>query len=99
MEDSWCILTLGNTVETALINMVADEFECWYSFKEGVTKFEWWADEKCYGMENDIEAWLYSIDDNKTITIDGKEIDITSVESFYEFLVMQYNECHKDLTK
>jgi hypothetical protein len=94
MEDSWCIFTLGSTVEDALINLLADEFECWYSFKEDIKDFVWWTEEKQYGMENDIETWLYSLDDVKVMTINGKETDISSLESFYDFLVQQYNEKH-----
>ena len=94
MEGSWCMLTLGNPVESALINLIADEFECWYTFREDVKDFDWWLDENHYGMENDIETWLYSLDERKTISINGKEIDISSIESFYDFLVQQYNDKH-----
>lgn len=94
MEDSWCMLTLGNPVESALINLIADEFECWYTFREDIKDFDWWLDENHYGMENDIETWLYSLDERKTVSINGKEIDISSIESFYDFLVQQYNDKH-----
>lgn len=94
MEDSWCMLTLGNPVESALINLIADEFECWYTLREDVKDFDWWLDENHYGMENDIETWLYSLDERKTVSINGKEIDISSIESFYDFLVQQYNDKH-----
>lgn len=94
MEDSWCMVTFGNTVESALINLIADEFECWYTFKDDIKDFDWWQAENKYGMENDIETWLYSLDEHKSITVNGKEIDISSIESFYDFLVSQYNEKH-----
>lgn len=94
MEDSWCLITLGNSIETTLINLLADEFECWYTFKEDIKDFVWWTEEKQYGMENDIETWLYSLDDVKVMTVNGKETDISSLESFYDFLVQQYNEKH-----
>ena len=94
MEDSWCILTLGSTVEDALVNLLADEFECWYSFNKDNQDFTWWAEKRPYGIENDIENWLYSIYEEKSITINGKEIDISSIESFYDFLVSQYKEKH-----
>ena len=94
MEDSWCMVTFGNTVESALINLIADEFNCWYTFKDDIKEFDWWQAENKYGMENDIETWLYSLDQHKSITVNGKEIDISSIESFYDFLVSQYNEKH-----
>lgn len=94
MDNSWCVLTFGTTVEDALINLIADEFECWYTFKDNIKEFDWWQAEDKYGMENDIETWLYSLDEHKSITVNGKEIDISSIESFYDFLVSQYKEKH-----
>lgn len=94
MENSWCIITFGDTVESALINLMADEFECWYTFKDDIKEFDWWQAENKYGMENDIETWLYSLDEHKSITVNGREIDISSIESFYDFLVSQYKEKH-----
>lgn len=94
MENSWCLITFGTTVEDALINLIADEFECWYTFKDDIKDFDWWQAENKYGMENDIETWLYSLDEHKSITINEKEIDISSIESFYDFLVSQYKEKH-----
>lgn len=94
MENSWCLITFGDTIESALINLIADEFECWYTFKDDIKDFDWWQAENKYGMENDIETWLYSLDEHKSITVNGKEIDISSIESFYDFLVSQYKEKH-----
>jgi hypothetical protein len=94
MENSWCLITFGDTIESALINLIADEFECWYTFKDDIKEFDWWQAENKYGMENDIETWLYSLDEHKSITVNGKEIDISSIESFYDFLVSQYKEKH-----
>lgn len=94
MENSWCLITFGDTVESALINLIADEFECWYTFKDDIKEFDWWQAENKYGMENDIETWLYSLDEYKSITVNGREIDISSIESFYDFLVSQYKEKH-----
>ena len=94
MENSWCLITFGTTVEDALINLIADEFECWYTFKDDIKDFDWWQAENKYGMENDIETWLYSLDEHKSITVNGKEIDISSIGSFYDFLVSQYKEKH-----
>lgn len=94
MENSWCLITFGDTIESALINLIADEFDCWYTFKDDIKEFDWWQAENKYGMENDIETWLYSSDEHKSIIVNGKEIDISSIESFYDFLVSQYNEKH-----
>jgi hypothetical protein len=95
MEDSWCLITLGTPVEDALVSLLADEFDCWYSFKEKVEEFDWWRGPKYRGFENDIENWLYSINEEKAVTVDGKEIDISSIESLYDYLVSSYNEKHK----
>ena len=90
MTDSFCFVTLGSEVESALVNLLADEFECWYSFDKDVSNFNWWEIEGYKGYENDIENWLYTISrDPKTITINGNEIPIDSLEELYEFLVNQ----------
>ena len=90
MTDSFCFVTLGSEVESALVNLLADEFECWYSFDKDVSNFNWWETEGYKGYENDIENWLYTISrDPKTVTINGNEIPIDSLEELYEFLVNQ----------
>ena len=96
MQDSWCIFTFGNTVESTLVNMLADEFDCWYTCREDIKEFDWWnfEDGRNYGMENDVEAWLYSIDEEKSIWVGDKKIDISSIESFYDYLVSSYKEKH-----
>lgn len=94
MEDSWCIITLGSTVEDVLINLLADEFGCWYSFKDDIKDFNWWEHERNYGMENDIETWLYSINEEKAVWVDDKKIDISSIESLYDYLVSSYERKH-----
>lgn len=98
MEDSWCILTFGNTMEDVLISLLADEFDCWYTFREGIKEFDWWRpaeDGNRYrGFENEIADWMYTLDEKKVITINDKEIDITSLESFYDYLVSSYNAKH-----
>ena len=97
MTDSWCIITLGSKVEDALVNLLADEFDCWYSLREKPEVYDWWSNSDGYrGFENDIENWLYSMNDVKTVTLNKEEIDITSVESLYEFLVKQYKLIHID---
>ena len=97
MADSWCIITLGSEVENALISLLADEFECWYSFHEKPEVYDWWNTSNGYrGFENDIENWLYSVDDNKVVILNKEEIDISSTESLYDFLVKQYNLAHNN---
>lgn len=94
--DSWCFVTFGLEVEDIIINMLADHFRCWYSFKEQPKEFDWWnkkPGECCY-WENDITAWLYSMASDegtpKTITVNDKTTDVTTLEDFYKFLVDQY---------
>ena len=94
MEDSFCFVTFGTSVESTLVNLLADEFDCWYTFKEDIKDFNWWAKERTYGMENDIADWLYSLDEEKAVYINDKKIDITSTESLYDFLVSQYKKKH-----
>ena len=92
---TYCIVDFGSEIETTLVNLLADQFNCWYAFTETPKEFDWWHFEpgKYTGYENDIEAWLYHISDEpKTIEVNGKVIDIESMEAFYEFLVQQYNE-------
>lgn len=90
MTDSFCFVTLGSEVESALVNLLADEFECWYSFDKDISNFNWWETEGYKGYENDIENWLYTISrDTKTVIINGNEIPIDSLEELYEFLVNQ----------
>ena len=98
MQDSWCIITLGNNVESALIELLADEFECWYSFQEKYEIYDWWnTSEKYRGFENDIENWLYEMSDEpKTVTLNNEVIPIDSIEELYNFLVKQYKLVHKD---
>lgn len=97
MSDSWCIITLGNEVESTLVNLLADEFECWYSFHEKPEVYDWWDFSNKYrGFENDIENWLYSMDDIKKVYLNKEEIDVTSIESLYEFLIKQYKLIHSE---
>lgn len=91
MTDSYCYLSIGAEIEDTLICLVADEFECWYSFNKDTEDFTWWdPNQKYRAYENDIESWLYTItDDPKTVTINGNEIPIDSLEELYDFLVKQ----------
>ena len=94
MEDSFCFVTFGTSVESTLVNLLADEFDCWYAYREDIKDFDWWTKERTYGMDNDIANWLYSLDEEKAVYIDDKKIDITSTESLYDFLVSQYKKKH-----
>ena len=95
MTESWCLFTYGEDVENVLVSLLADEFDCWYSYYEDIKEFDWWRTEHHYGMENEIENWLYSLnEDEKIVEVNGKEIDISSIESLYDYLVSQYNEKH-----
>lgn len=98
MEESFCFITFGNPIEAALINLIADEFNCWYSFRKEVKDFVWWTHEKNYNFENEIESWLFSLDEEKAVWINDKKIDISSIESLYDYLVTYYNKDH-NLTK
>ena len=101
MKDSWCFLTFGNELEDTIVHMLADEFDCWFIFTDFENKelpCTWWDGENHYGYGNDIEEWLYSMDDKKVITVNGVEHDVTDLGVFYDYLVEQYNEKH-NLTK
>lgn len=45
---------------------------------------DWWLP-NVRRYDNDIEYWLY--EDNKKVTIDGKEIPIDTLEQFYNYLI------------
>ena len=96
MEDSWCFITFGSEVETALVNLLADEFDCWYTLSNKKIEEceDWWENLKCCGRENDIEYWLYSMDEEKAVWVNDKKVDISSLESFYEYLVSSYKNKH-----
>lgn len=88
-EDSYCFITLGRDVQTALINTLADEFNCWYSLSEKPIS-HWWANNKNYGSENDISWWLYTDPENRVIYIQGKEVRVKTLPKFYDYLVESY---------
>lgn len=91
MTETWCMITHGSSLQHNVINMLADEFDCWYSYKseEGgePEKFEWWSTSCHYGISNEIEWWLYESGKEKIIKIDKKEVDVTSIGSFYDYLM------------
>ena len=45
---------------------------------------DWWLP-NVRRYDNDIEYWLY--EDNKKVTIDGKEVPIDTLEQFYNYLI------------
>ena len=101
--DSWCFVTVGSELETTLMNLLADEFECWYSTKETPEEYDWWNKEAdpYRGFENDIENYIYMVPDRPyEIKIREKEYHIQSIEELYDFLVEQYKFNHsEDLTQ
>ena len=88
-EDSYCFITLGRDVQQALINTLADEFNCWYSLSEKPIS-HWWANDKNYGAENDISWWLYTDPESRVIYIQGKEVRVKTLPKFYDYLVESY---------
>ena len=101
--DSRCYVTFGQELEDILVKMLADEFECWYTLrpvKDNETGEDWWKKNIHYGWSNDIEYWLYDFNDDekKTITVNSEEIDITSLEDFYSYLINQLKRKEFDMT-
>lgn len=94
-EDSWCIFTYGNELETTLINMLADEFNCWFyiprcSDSEDYIPKNWWQT-KHPEQDNDISYWLYELDGSeKNMIIDGKLVPVNTLEEFYNYLIKYY---------
>lgn len=92
--DSWCLFNVGTPVEGCLISMLADEFKCWYSYKDN-TSFEWWNSRQ--GIENDIENYFYSLQEKPySLVMNNKKFIIDTIEDLYNFLVAQYIEIHKE---
>ena len=89
--DSWAIFTFGEDIDTIIMHMLADEFNCWFTDSETKNSTDWWKEEDRFKLkDNDIEYWLYgslSADEKKVVyDKDGTEIDITSLEDFYQYL-------------
>ena len=93
---SWAMFDFAENIDDMLIHLLADEFNCWYATwsrnkgEEETQTTEWWNDKNKYNLqENDIEYWLYGSlnEEKKIITVDGKDIDITSIEDFYNYLI------------
>ncbi len=97
--DSFCLVTFGTDLENKLINLIADEFECWYSFRgKEATDYDWWINRTA--IENDIENFLYQVtEDPMRIEVDGKEFIITTVKELYDYLVFSYERAHENLTE
>lgn len=95
MKDSYCIITLGLPIEDVLINMLADEFDCWYAIRENDVDFNWWESEGYTGSSNEISDWFYNLrlDENEprvSLEIEGIKIKINTLEEFYSYLASQY---------
>lgn len=93
-NDSWAIFNFAENLDDILMNLLADEFNCWYETwakNEGETEkqtAEWWKAKNKYNLkENDISYWLYSYEEKKIITVNGEDIDVTSLEDFYNYLI------------
>ena len=90
MENSFCMVTYGEPILLTLTNMLADEYDCWYSTTNSNPSF-WWKSDKQYDLSNEIEWWLYEADEgNKIIVVDGIKYNVTSIESFYDYLMEMY---------
>ena len=102
-SDSYCLFNVGEDLVTTLTSMLADHFHCWYQVKynpaldvlkkefnieverkEESAEHRWW-DKSCRRWENDIEYWLY--EENKKITINGKDVPIKTLKQFYKYLI------------
>lgn len=87
MKDTWCVFTLGDDIQHALTSMLADEYDCWYSRRVDEKPSKWW--ESKYGASNDIEWWLYEASDEKSISVNGKTYNLTTLPQFYDYLMEQ----------
>lgn len=95
MEDSYCMITIGSNLQTTLVSMLADEFDCWYSTRSNEKPTHWWKNEKTYRSSNDIEWWLYESNDTeegKVIMVGDKEYNTDTIEKFYDYLMEMYNK-------
>ena len=98
---SFCVFDFGCDIQSTLISMLADEFDCWYDTgtrylgHEGDKNSEWW-ESKFNGWSNDIEYWLYDAPPhNKNIIVNNVEISINTLEEFYEYLIKNYENKNK----
>lgn len=92
-ENSYCTFTLGDELQVTLINILADEFDCWYSTTVGYKPTHWWKNGRTYSSSNDIEWWLYESDDTeegKTIIVGDREFKVCTIEKFYDYLMEMY---------
>lgn len=88
MDGSYCMITVGDQIQSTLIAMLADEFNCWYSTTIKKPTY-WWNNKQRYGISNEIEWWLYE-SDVKKIIVDEKEYEVNSIGSFYDYLIENY---------
>lgn len=87
---SWVFVTYGEEIESALVNMLADEFDCWFDtgFCGDPLPKEWWSEKP--HQENDIAYWLYELSESdiqKSVTINGTEVPLETLDEFYDYLV------------
>ena len=106
----YCLFNVGEDLQSTIIHMLADEFDCWYEIwinpevndlreELGLKRDErrdgiQWWDSSVRLWENDIEYWLY--EDSKKIEIDGKEVPINTLREFYDYLVTYCVDKKKD---
>ena len=94
MEESYCMLTLGNDLKYTIINMLADEFDCWYSTGKG-KPVHWWKTDKMFYTSNEIEWWLYE-SGTKEVTMGDVTYNLSSLGAFYDYLLENmYDKKHK----
>ena len=88
--DSYCMVNFGYEIEEVLISLLADEFKCWYSFRENDDKnYNWW--ENRTAIENDIENFFYKIsNEQQVIEVDGKTFVIKTIKDLYDYLIYNY---------
>ena len=89
MEDSYCMITLGDDLQRTLINVLADEFDCWFGTRSNKPT-HWWNNKNTYGSSNEIEWWLYESDETKLIEVNEKEYHVDTLEKFYDYLMEMY---------
>ena len=101
--DSYCFFTVGDKLQETLVNLLADEFNCWYKvdYNTNVDKLK-----ESLGIETEkledketpvwwdksVRKWENDIEywlyeDAKKIEIDGEEIPIGTVKEFYDYLI------------
>lgn len=74
-KQSFCYVTIGEKVVKSLIKMLCREFN---------------APTDDIGIGNEIDWWLYD-SSSKLITMpDGRELDVSDIRDFYDYLMSEY---------